>query len=80
MSFTDKELEALRENGKTERFYAERAGTKVPGMVRLVERLDAAEKALATADELVSLAYVQSLDPRCADYQCDRDGWEGARA
>ena len=38
-------------------------------------RLGAAEKALATADELVDLAYVQSVDPRCADYQCDRDDW-----
>jgi hypothetical protein len=43
MSYADKDLDALRETGKTERFYAERAGTAVPGIVRLVERLDAAE-------------------------------------
>lgn len=76
--FSDKELEALRETGKTERFYAEKAGTRVPGIVRLVERLDAAEMALATAADLIASACAQSVDPLCADFMCDMDDWRHA--
>ena len=41
----------------------------------LLDRLDAAEKALGTAMELIAMAYVGSVDPRCADFMCDRDAW-----
>ena len=62
VTYTDAELGALRETTKSQRFYAERDGTVVPGIVRLVERLDAAEAELEASRALIRVVKRIDLD------------------